>query len=307
MPLAPRITEVEQMLFCSDVVAIGAFRCPSKHPLFFDSGPASGHLLVFPRSSTTILYDRGGAVTAGPPTAMFYNVDQEYGRRKIDEVDASDWFMIAPDVARDVVARHVPAARGASRVFPFFVAPSSTGVYLEQRRLFAELAQHQPLETLDVEERVIAILDRVVREGAGILGLRPERKGSRVEGSVETVKAVIAHDPSANVTLRSLATAAGCSPFHLCRLFQRSTGGTITSYRHSLRLRLSLDRLHDRRADLTGLALDLGYSSHSHFTMLFRRHFGVTPSEFRNESAARAVAAVASSAKSAASGLQRRA
>jgi AraC-like DNA-binding protein len=122
------------------------------------------------------------------------------------------------------------------------------------------------------------------------------------------VKAVIARDPSANMTLRSLASAAGCSPFHLCRVFQRATGSTITSYRHALRLRLSLDRLQDRRADLTGLALDLGYSSHSHFTMLFRRHFGVTPSEYRSERAARVVAATAApSARLAAAELQRRA
>jgi AraC-like DNA-binding protein len=33
--------------------------------------------------------------------------------------------------------------------------------------------------------------------------------------------------------------------------------------------------------DLTALALDLGFSSHSHFTAAFRRMFQCTPSEFR--------------------------
>jgi AraC-like DNA-binding protein len=32
---------------------------------------------------------------------------------------------------------------------------------------------------------------------------------------------------------------------------------------------------------LTRLALDLGYSSHSHFTASFRRAFGLTPSAAR--------------------------
>jgi AraC-like DNA-binding protein len=32
---------------------------------------------------------------------------------------------------------------------------------------------------------------------------------------------------------------------------------------------------------LTELALDLGYSSHSHFTDAFRREFGVSPAAFR--------------------------
>ena len=76
MPLTPHVTEVERLLFCSDVVAIGAFRCPSRHPLYADSGPASGHLLVFPRSSTTIVYDGGAVVTGGPPATLFYNRGQ---------------------------------------------------------------------------------------------------------------------------------------------------------------------------------------------------------------------------------------
>jgi AraC-like DNA-binding protein len=34
-------------------------------------------------------------------------------------------------------------------------------------------------------------------------------------------------------------------------------------------------------SDLTALAFDLGFSSHSHFSAAFRRAFGCTPSAFR--------------------------
>ncbi|WP_422928269.1 helix-turn-helix domain-containing protein [Singulisphaera sp. PoT] len=37
-------------------------------------------------------------------------------------------------------------------------------------------------------------------------------------------------------------------------------------------------------ADLTALALELGFSSHGHFSDTFRREFGRTPSEVRRES-----------------------
>jgi AraC-like DNA-binding protein len=36
--------------------------------------------------------------------------------------------------------------------------------------------------------------------------------------------------------------------------------------------------------DLTALALDVGFSSHSHFSAAFRRAFGMTPSQFRDTS-----------------------
>jgi AraC family transcriptional regulator len=98
---------------------------------------------------------------------------------------------------------------------------------------------------------------------------------------VEVAKDFIARNLDRNVTLRELSKAAHCSPWKLCRAFRRATGRTLTSYRHALRMQVALERLRDRRIDLTDLALELGYSSHSHFTCMFRRHLGVTPSQVR--------------------------
>jgi len=61
------------------------------------------------------------------------------------------------------------------------------------------------------------------------------------------------------------------------RLFHRQTGTTLHAYRNQLRLRAALERLTDPGVDLLDTALDLGYSSHSHFTETFRRSFGITP------------------------------
>jgi AraC-like DNA-binding protein len=78
-------------------------------------------------------------------------------------------------------------------------------------------------------------------------------------------------------------------PFHFARIFQHGTGLPIHRYLTQLRLRASLDRLAEGRGDLTALALDLGFSSHSHFTGLFRKAFGKTPSEFREHASVREV------------------
>jgi AraC-like DNA-binding protein len=40
----------------------------------------------------------------------------------------------------------------------------------------------------------------------------------------------------------------------------------------------ALERVGDHRNNLTQLALDLGYSSHSHFTTAFRAYFALPPS-----------------------------
>ena len=73
----------------------------------------------------------------------------------------------------------------------------------------------------------------------------------------------------------------------MCRLFRRHAGLPLHRYRRRLRLREALRRLADGERDLTGLALDLGFSEHSHFTNAFRAEFSVPPSGFRSLVSAR--------------------
>ena len=70
--------------------------------------------------------------------------------------------------------------------------------------------------------------------------------------------------------------------FHLCRCFRAGTGLTLHEYRTQLRLRGALEALESGDCDLTRLALDTGFSSHSHFTAAFRRVFDATPSRVRS-------------------------
>jgi AraC-like DNA-binding protein len=70
------------------------------------------------------------------------------------------------------------------------------------------------------------------------------------------------------------------SPVYLTQVFQQVEG--LPLYRYHLRLRLAraLDLL-PQYDDLTALSLDLGFSSHSHFSAAFRLVYGRSPSEFR--------------------------
>lgn len=99
--------------------------------------------------------------------------------------------------------------------------------------------------------------------------------------SAEDVKTILGERFRENLSLADLARAVHSSPYHLSRVFTREAGIPIHRYRTRLRLRASLDRVMDPLTSLTDLALDLGFSSHSHFTDAFRREFGVSPSRLR--------------------------
>jgi AraC family transcriptional regulator len=97
---------------------------------------------------------------------------------------------------------------------------------------------------------------------------------------VDRAKLVLAGDLARRWTLSEIAAELRASPVYLTQVFQQVEG--LPLYRYQLRLRLAraLDLLGEYD-DLTGLGLDLGFSSHSHFSAAFRAAYGRSPSEFR--------------------------
>jgi AraC family transcriptional regulator len=94
------------------------------------------------------------------------------------------------------------------------------------------------------------------------------------------VKLVLASDPTRRWTLAEIAAEVGGSPVYLTQVFQQVEG--LPLYRYQLRLRLARAlNLLAQYDDLTALSLDLGFSSHSHFSAAFRETYGRSPSEFR--------------------------
>jgi AraC-like DNA-binding protein len=83
------------------------------------------------------------------------------------------------------------------------------------------------------------------------------------------------------LSVADLAAKLGISAFHLCRVFRRETGMSLHSFRLEVRLRTALEKLEEPGADISRVALDLGFSSHSHFTEVIRRRSGLTPTEVR--------------------------
>lgn len=131
-------------------------------------------------------------------------------------------------------------------------------------------------ETLEAESLALTLVRRA-------LGPRTTRAAGSTFGKqrlVDRAKLVLAGDLARRWTLAEIAAEVRCSPVYLTQVFQQVE--SLPLYRYQLRLRLAraLDLLA-RAEDLAALALDLGFSSHSHFTSAFREVYGRTPSEFR--------------------------
>ena len=81
-------------------------------------------------------------------------------------------------------------------------------------------------------------------------------------------------------SLTELSAQVGKSPSLLTQMFTRSQDLSFYQYQLKIRLSAALSGLFGRH-NITEVAYDVGFSSHSHFSVQFRRAFGMSPSQCR--------------------------
>jgi AraC family transcriptional regulator len=277
---------LDVVVFASPLVRVGRWRCPADHPQFVDSGPSSDALFVFPRESVWIEHDGRQPFVADANTVTYYNKGQCYRRRRLSaRGDQCEWFAVAPEAIAETLSAHEPAAIDRPHVpFPFTRGPSDPESYFRQRMVFHHVCQEANPDRLFVEEAVLSVLADVTRLAYAHDGAppAPRCRQRRDVDVIEAARDVIARRFKENLSLSDIARAVGASVFHLARIFKLRAGFSLHAYRNQLRLRAALEQLDDLDTDLTEIALDLGFSSHSHFTETFRRCFGKTPSAVRS-------------------------
>ncbi len=83
------------------------------------------------------------------------------------------------------------------------------------------------------------------------------------------------------LTVADLARAAGSSPAHFSREFQRAFGESPHRYLLTRRLERAAARLRNTDRPVTEICFAVGLSSVGSFAASFRRIYGMSPSEYR--------------------------
>jgi len=280
---APPTCEFDQIVFDGEVTRVGAFRSHPSHASFEDSGPSRNCCFVFPRTAVQIHHEHEPPFVANPNVVTFYNQGQPYVRSAISpEGDRCDWFGVDIDVVRDVVRTFDPAVdRRPEAPFRRTHGASDAQTYLLQRTVFGHLSEGRTMDILAVEESIVKLLERVVQLAYGRPPFQFRMMRSKQREIVHQVEFILSTRLDEQITLGETAAQVGMSKFHLCRMFHRATGSTLHDYRQKLRLRWSLEDVMESEKPLVDIALDAGFSSHSHFTDTFRREFSRTPSKVR--------------------------
>ncbi len=271
----------ERIVFRGARAALGEWRCPIAWHAFRDTGPIRQYLVAFPRTSVRIRHAGERAFVTDASLFTMYNAGQRYTREPVHPAgDLCDWWSVDLETAQAIARAVDPlAAHDTARPFRFENGPADADLYMRQRTTLHRI-KAGIVDPLEAEERAMAIVERALRNAVGAAREARSRGNGAHRDLAEAALALIAARFRERLTLDDIAGALGVSAFHLCRVFRRETGALL--HRHVLRLRVraSLDAVA-RDDDLSGVALDAGFCSHSHFTAAFVREFGVSPSTWR--------------------------
>ncbi|MEM7118543.1 MAG: AraC family transcriptional regulator [Chloroflexota bacterium] len=154
-------------------------------------------------------------------------------------------------------------------------------------RLRTQIRQ-QTLTDLALEEQLHQLLGQLLRQQRTLYRDVESMPAVRLATKRELYRAVqrgreyIHASYGRSISLHDIATAAGLSPHHFLRTFQRTFGQTPHNYLTQHRLQKAQQLLSTTNQTITNICLDVGFSSLGSFSTLFRQAIGLSPRAYRN-------------------------
>jgi AraC family transcriptional regulator len=231
--------------------------------------------LVFPYRGAYVRHLGRDQAVAEANQVLFFNAGESYRvSHPVAGGDASLALIISEPLLAELAPRTLLRERGA-----LGFRKQRLRIDTRAQVLMAVLRHSlrgKVAEPLEAESLALTLVQRALgprtTHGAGASVSR--------QRLVDRAKLVLASDLARRWTLADVAAEVRGSPVYLTQVFQQVEGLPLYRYQMRLRLARALDLLA-QYDDLTALSLDLGFSSHSHFSAAFRAAYGRSPSEFR--------------------------
>lgn len=124
----------------------------------------------------------------------------------------------------------------------------------------------------------LLIADDLVKSMAGTSSREPVAR----KGTIQSVIDHIQQHYSDALTVRELSGLIQVSPSSFSRQFKQETGKSPAAYLLEVRLSKAKKLLRSNELPITAVALNCGFSSSAHLATCFKKHFKMTPSQYRS-------------------------
>lgn len=196
-----------------------------------------------------------------------------------------EWVFTEPtdtmhlNFSTQVLESVLPAGKKGSLDLPWSVDDQDPQVNALLKTLAVEAAGGYQSGTLFGESLVSAIVARLTAKYGYAAESLVEYGLSK--GQLRSLDIFIEENLHANLTIATLASVVGYSPWHFQRLFQSTTGQSVHRYVMNIRILRAKHLLRATELSATEIAFQCGFSNTSHLAKHFRLQLGCTPLQYR--------------------------
>ena len=163
---------------------------------------------------------------------------------------------------------------------------------LQGLRMGADAYLAKPFDMEELHAQIDNLIDNVRRlrgKFSGALQQEDRVEQIQVKGNDEALmerimRSVNAHMSEPNYNVDEMAADVGISRAQLHRKMKEITGTSTGKFLRNLRMEQAARLLREGKINISQIADRVGYADQSHFSVAFKTHFGLSPSEFVEKS-----------------------
>jgi len=137
------------------------------------------------------------------------------------------------------------------------------------------------------DEELTAAIDKVRQKERELTGLAPAdllplTKGDKSKYVLQALQYIAGHYADEDISITTISQHLQVSEGHLSHVFKKETSYTIIGYLTQYRVHMAMKLLQDCRCKVYEVAEQVGYRDVAYFGSTFKKHVGMSPSEYQD-------------------------
>ncbi|NEU26414.1 response regulator [Paenibacillus polymyxa] len=193
----------------------------------------------------------------------------------------------AEEKLRGVFGKIEEAGYTREHLYELFISVTSAFMYIahKQGRFITQMDQvgFDPLHAqklvhsfLHLKEWIFSMMNKLKAEWSA-------SEQSAKSYVVKQVQELIAQDKGQELSVKTIADQVYLHPVYLSKIYKAETGEGLGDYIIRMRMERALYLLKYSNKKIYEITTELGYQNPQYFSKMFKKHYGMTPHEFREQ------------------------
>lgn len=199
---------------------------------------------------------------------------------KIIKCDKAECAVLMEKLLKWVIANCESIMHVRQKLFEIIVMLTRSAAIFEhiENGLLDTSRYYEEVKSIQSVNEISTYMNRIINElTEGIDKVRKINSNRQIAKAVEFIN----KNYMKEITLEEVAKAVSLSPYYFSRLFKQETSENFVDYLTKYRMATAKKLLTDKSCSIKDVSYNVGYNDPNYFSKLFKKHYGVNPSEFK--------------------------